>query len=123
MKQLGVYMKVAIIGSRKIGTLTVEKVIENIPNNCTLIVSGGAIGVDTLAKQAALILNIPIQEYYPNYNEFAKFAPLVRNRKIIDECDQVIAFWDYKSNGTRNSILECLSQDKPLKIIIIEDCN
>ncbi len=114
------YMKVAIIGSRKIGNLTIDEVIKNVPINCSLIISGGAVGVDTLAKQAAQILNIPIKEYLPDYSLYANYAPIIRNRQIVNAADQVIAFWDYKSKGTRSTLLECLKEDKPFKIIIIE---
>lgn len=112
-------MKVAIIGSRQSGRLTVEDIIKVLPEKTTSIVSGGADGVDSLAKQTAKALSLPIQEFLPNYKIFGKIAPVVRNRQIISEADSVIAFWDYQSKGTRNAILECLKQEKPIKIIII----
>lgn len=114
-------MKIAIIGSRKCGNLSVAEIIHNIPEKCTCIISGGAIGVDCLAKQAARQLNIPIQEYLPNYAVFGKTAPLQRNHEIINQADQVLAFWDYKSRGTQHVILECLKIEKPIKIISISE--
>lgn len=113
-------MKVAVIGSRNCGELTVDKIIENLPKKTTTIISGGAIGVDSLAKTAADKLHVPLVEILPNYDEYGKFAPIRRNRDIVEQADEVVAFWDYKSNGTRNSILECLKIHKPVKIIIIE---
>ena len=43
-------MKIAIIGSRSITSINIEKYI----SDCTEIVSGGAIGVDSCAAKFAL---------------------------------------------------------------------
>lgn len=112
-------MKVAIIGSRACGDLTLKKVIENIPKNTTSIISGGAIGVDTLAKKAAQKLNIPFEEILPNYKTFGKCAPLIRNKTIVEKSDIIIAFWNYKSRGTQNALLHGLKNDKKIKIVEI----
>lgn len=114
-------MNIAIIGSRNCGDLTVEKIIQNIPEQCTCIISGGAMGVDSLAKTAARQLKIPIQEYLPDYAVFGRKAPIYRNYSIINHADQVLAFWDYQSRGTQHVILECLKIKKPIKIININD--
>ena len=58
-------MRVAVIGSRNSRGLTVEDIIQKIPKNCTELVSGGAIGVDRLARQAAKRLDLPLIEYRP----------------------------------------------------------
>lgn len=113
-------MKVAIIGSRSCKSLTLDQVIENIPKQTTAIISGGAIGADTLARKAAEKLKIPFEEILPDYQTFGKTAPLVRNRTIVDRADMVLAFWDYASNGTRHALLEGLKQDKKIKIILVE---
>lgn len=112
-------MKIAIVGSRNCGMLTVEKIISNIPNECTEIISGGAIGVDTMAGEAARRLNIKLTEIRPNYAVFGRVAPIVRNRTIVEMCDMVLAFWDYKSNGTRNALLTAYKLEKKVKIIMI----
>ena len=40
-----------------------------------------------------------------------------RNAQIIAEADQVVAFWDGKSPGTRNTIDRAKRANKPLEII------
>lgn len=112
-------MKLAIIGSRNCSGLTVETIIESIPKDTTSIISGGAIGVDTLAREAAKRLSLPFEEILPDYDIFGRTAPLVRNKTIVDRADMVIAFWDYESRGTRNALLESLKQDKKIKIVLI----
>ena len=44
-------MQVAIVGSRDSRKLTVDDLIQMIPLNCTRLISGGAEGVDQLARQ------------------------------------------------------------------------
>ena len=36
-------------------------------------------GVDTLARQAAKLLGLPIWEIYPQYQLYGRTAPLIRN--------------------------------------------
>ena len=51
-------MQVAIVGSREAGKLTVDDLVQRIPLNCTRLISGGASGVDQLARQAAQALEV-----------------------------------------------------------------
>lgn len=113
-------MTVAIVGSRNCGSLTLECVLENIPPNCTGIVSGGASGVDTLARRAARRLGVPLEEYLPNYEAYGRMAPLVRNRLIVERAELVLAFWDYCSRGTRDALKKALELDKKIKIVLLE---
>lgn len=65
-----------------------------LPENVTEIVSGGAKGVDTCAKEYALSRGIKLTEYLPEYEKYGKVAPLKRNITIIESADLVLAFWD-----------------------------
>ena len=80
--------------------------IQMIPLNCTRLISGGAEGVDQLARQAAETLGIPLTEYLPDYETYGRRASLVRNSQIIAEADLVLAFWDMSSHGTAHTITE-----------------
>ncbi|MEG2429179.1 MAG: hypothetical protein RSA79_05255 [Oscillospiraceae bacterium] len=114
-------MDIAIIGSRDKKSLTIDTVLEKIPKDCTKIISGGAVGVDQLAKTASKILGVSYQEYLPNYEIYGRTAPLIRDKTIANSAQLVLAFWDYKSNGTRFTILYCLEKKIPVKIFIIGD--
>jgi len=93
-------MKVAIIGSRN---LNIE--IDNYPpKNISLIISGGARGIDTLAEKYADKNGIPKLIFFPDYKRHGKIAPLIRNKQIVDNADIVIAFWDGASRGTKFTI-------------------
>lgn len=80
-------MKVAIIGSRN---LMVKNLGQYLPNNVTEIVSGGAKGVDTCAREYALNNNIKLTEFLPEYNKYGRSAPLKRNVLIVDYSDIVL---------------------------------
>lgn len=102
-------MKVAIIGSRQ---LEIENLSEYIPLTTTEIVSGGAKGIDTCAKKYAISANIKLTEFLPDYSKYGKSAPLYRNLKIIAYADEIIAFWEGKSRGTKFVIDNALKQNK-----------
>ena len=70
-----------------------------LPENVTEIVSGGAKGVDTCAKEYALSRGIKLTEYLPEYEKYGKVAPLKRNITIIESADLVLAFWDGVPRG------------------------
>ncbi len=114
-------MLVAVVGSRKAPANAVELICENMPSYATGIVSGGAVGIDTAAKEAANRLGLPIEEFLPDYAQYGKRAPLVRNERIIERADLVLAFWDGQSHGTRHVIAECLNRGKRVIYIPLED--
>ena len=115
-------MKVAVIGSRefKCDARHVFGQIEKyLPRGCAEIVSGGAVGVDTLAKRYAERNRLRFTCFEPDYIQFGKTAPLVRNDEIIDYSDFVLVIWNGESNGSRYVINKCIEKDKPMKIVYI----
>jgi hypothetical protein len=106
-------MKIAIVGSRSI---TVNNLGDYLPENTTEIVSGGAIGVDRSARNYAKTHNIKLKEFLPEYERYGRSAPLKRNLQIIDYADEVIAFWDGMSHGTRFVIENCERKNVPIKV-------
>lgn len=113
-------MKLGIIGSRQAKALGYDDIRENIPDNCTMIISGGAVGVDTMAEIVAKQMNINFKKILPDYKIFGRTAPLVRNSEIVKQSDKIIAFWDHKSTGTAHAIRECIRLNKPVEIISIK---
>ncbi len=108
-------MKIAIIGSRNL-ILPIEEVYNKVREFYpTLIISGGAKGIDTIAKELAHKYNIEFLEFLPNYTEFGRIAPFIRNKEIVDKADIVIAFWNGSSKGT----LHALNYAKKLKKKVI----
>ena len=109
-------MKVAIIGSRNIAEAEIDKYI---PPDASLIISGGAIGVDTLAERYADEKGIKKLILYPNYELYGKSAPLIRDKLIVDHADLVIAIWDGQSSGTEFTISYAKRRGVPCEIYIL----
>ena len=110
-------MKVGVIGSRG---LTVDNLEQYLPENTTEIVSGGAKGIDTCAREYAISHGIKLTELLPEYSRYGRGAPLKRNLKIIEYADVVIAFWDRQSKGTKNVIENCKKLNVKVDVHIIE---
>ncbi len=110
-------MKIAVIGSRTVDNFELDTYL---PEGVTEIVSGGAKGVDLLAKEYAGVNNLRYREFLPEYNKYGKGAPLKRNELIADYADAVYAFWDGKSRGTKYVIDYCKSTGREIKIFISE---
>ena len=108
-------MKVAVIGSRE---LRVDNLGKYLPEEVTEIVSGGARGIDTSAREYSLKNNIKLKEFLPEYEKYGRAAPLKRNMQIIDYADMVLAFWDGKSKGTKFVIDNCKRIGKRVRIFI-----
>ena len=63
-------MNVGIVGSRSFSDYKLFKeIIKKLNLNIDLIISGGARGADSLAKQYALENNIPIKIFYPDWGK------------------------------------------------------
>lgn len=97
-------MKIVIVGSRN---LTVHNLRWYLPKGVTEIISGGARGIDSCAKEYALKNGLIYTEFLPEYKKYGRCAPLKRNISIIEYADAVIAFWDGRSRGTRYVIDQC----------------
>lgn len=106
-------MRVAVIGSRG---LSVDDLENYLPEGTTEIVSGGARGIDTCAKNYALQHDLKLTEFLPEYDKYGRGAPLRRNITIIEHADLVLAFWDGKSRGTKYVIDNCKKQNIPVVV-------
>lgn len=93
---------ILICGSRNIVDLNISRYIR--PSSVGAVISGGAIGVDSIARDWAKQNDIEYIEYNPNYKTFGRKAPLVRDEQMVNACDIVFAFWDLKSKGTEYTL-------------------
>lgn len=107
-------MKVAVIGSRGV---RVDDLGKYLPADVTEIISGGAKGVDTCAREYAERHQLKLTEFLPDYRRYGRGAPLKRNIQIIENADLVLAFWDGVSRGTKHTIEQAESMDVPVTII------
>ena len=109
-------MKLAIIGSRTCPAVDIEAQLKSIPDT---IVSGGAVGADTWAREFARKRGLKLIEFFPDYDKYGRRAPLERNKLIVEECDCLLAFWDGKSRGTKFTLDYARERNKPVKVVLI----
>ena len=107
-------MKVAVIGSRD---LIVDN-IEDYVSDGDEIVSGGAVGIDSCARDYAKKKGLKLTEFLPQYELYGRAAPIIRNKKIVDYADKVIAFWNGSSKGTLSVIKYAEKIGKACEIVM-----
>ena len=106
-------MKVAVVGSRGL-------VLENIADytsGASEIVSGGARGVDSCAREYARRAGIKLTEILPDYGRYGRAAPIRRNEQIVDYADSVVVIWDGHSRGSLSVIKYARKVGKPCTVI------
>lgn len=108
---------VAIIGSRN---LLIKDISKYIPDNTTLLISGGARGIDMSAEKYADKNGMPKLIFLPDYEKYGKTAPLIRNKLIVENADLVIAIWNGVSCGTKFTIEYAKKIGKEVKVYIIK---
>ena len=81
---------VCICGSRDIDYINLDLFID--PTHVGEIISGGAFGIDSLAKDWAFKHKIEYIDFKPNYEIWGSKAPLERDKDMVRFCDVVIAF-------------------------------
>ena len=108
-------MKIAVIGSRSItDAAALAEMLAPYAERVTEVISGGAAGVDTLAREWAHRHGKPLRELRPDYRRHGSRAPLLRNQQIVAAADQVFILWDGSSSGTAYTKREAERQGKPV---------
>lgn len=81
-----------------------------------IILSGGCRGADLLGERYALENGFPIERYPARWDIYGKAAGPMRNRRMAENGDYIICFWDGKSRGTQSMIAYAKSLGKPIRI-------
>lgn len=111
-------MKVAVVGSRAYPDLErVRKYVRQLQPG-TVLVSGGAGGVDSVAEATARGRGLEVQIFRPDYQRHGKGAPLVRNRQIMEAAQHVVVFWDGRSSGTANAVTWAIAMGRTTHVIL-----
>lgn len=86
-------MKIAIIGGRDFQDYDrLCKVMEAIKTPINMVISGGAIGADSLGARWADEHGVDKEIFLPDWERLGKRAGFLRNQQIIDAADGVLAF-------------------------------
>jgi len=109
-------VKIAIVGSREYLDLDqVRDYVRLLPDD-TVVVTGGARGVDEAAELAARSRGLKVIIHEPEWAKYGKAAGPMRNKQVVDDCDRLVAFWDGASTGAKDAISKAAKQGKLEKV-------
>lgn len=112
--------KIAVVGSRGFDDYNkMKKILDGF--DIKLIVSGGAKGADSLAERYAVENDIETIIFEPEWNKYGMKAGYLRNIKIVDSADIIIAFWDGESKGTLHSINWAKKTKKGIRLVLYKE--
>jgi len=83
----------------------------------TVVVSGGAKGVDTWAVESAQKYGLKVEVYPADWEKHGKGAGFIRNTQIVEGSDSVLAFWDLISRGTMDTVRKAQTQGKKVRVL------
>lgn len=113
-------MKVIIAGSRDASLQLTKHLIRQFYNSfehpITEIVSGGSGVVDLEAISFARENSIPFRLFEADWDKYGRSAGPIRNKRMAEHADVLLAIWDGKSRGTRNMI--AAAEDLKLAIFL-----
>ena len=117
--------RVAIVGSRNYNNRAeIYKYLDSKLNKIGHLVSGGCpSGADNIAEQYAKDRGLSITIHYPNWEKDGRGAGFIRNRRIVEDCEILIAWQANKSAGTQNSIDLARKLNKQVIIFEVESDN
>jgi hypothetical protein len=111
--------RIAVVGSRALRPeREIRELLAGLPAD-TVIITGGAVGVDTVAEQLARERGLAVEVCRPAWHVYGRAAGMIRNGQIVQMADEVVAFWDQHSPGTRSTIRLVRHSGKPLRIIAV----
>ena len=110
-------LKLAIVGSRRFPTPNLVSDYVSAQPVGTVIVSGGAPGVDSVAEQTAIACGLDVLIFPADWENLGRKAGPIRNAQIVQAADQVVAFWDGRSRGTLNTVMMAHEMGKTVRVI------
>lgn len=113
-------MRLLVCGDRN--WTSVESVLSQIELlNPSLIIEGEARGADSIAREVAIHLGIPVLKFPADWSKHGKAAGPIRNAQMLKEGrpDFVLAFHHNieESKGTKNMIMIAEKAGIPTKVI------
>lgn len=117
-------MKIAIVGSRDFTNYEAMKkafdiVKEQYP--VSEILTGCAMGADSLAVQLANERDYKLTVFKADWNRYGKGAGPVRNTDLVNKSDIVMVFWNGISRGSKDVIRKAIMANKILVCVSSEN--
>ena len=83
-----------------------------------IIISGHCSGVDLMGERYAAENGFKVEIFLPEWKKYGRAAGPMRNKKMAERANLVIAFWDGRSNGTKSLIK--YAQNSKKEVITID---
>lgn len=117
--------KVVVVGSR---SFTNYDAFDRVMKECgqfdheSAIISGGARGVDSLAKRWGKenMNGAVFWEFRANWGVHGKKAGILRNEEMAKKATRGMIFWDGVSRGTKHMIETMIRLKKPYQLFVYE---
>ena len=117
---MGLPDRTAIVGSRSYPRSdVVEAFVAALPAG-TVVVSGSAPGVDSIAEHAAKARGLEVTVFPADWDRHGRKAGPIRNAEIVAGADRVVAFWDGRSRGTLNTVVQAVRAGRPVEVFDAE---
>jgi hypothetical protein len=108
--------RIGIVGSRHFPSREVVRLfLTSIPQD-TVIVSGGAEGVDSWSVEIGRSLGMETLVFQPDWQRHGRKAGPIRNAVIVGNIDELVAFWDGQSRGTLNTVALAAEAGLPTRV-------
>ncbi len=110
-------MKLAIVCSK---TFDDYEYLKNILQwhiiSCTQMLGGGAKNSINLVKRYAVERGILFKEFATNWDQIGNSAGYAKDQQIANTCNELVAFWDKKSQDTKHVVDLVDKTGKPVYI-------
>ena len=114
-------MKTVIAGSRGITDYEyLCKCMKELDFSPTLVISGGAKGVDSLGEWWAQERGILVKVYPANWSKYGCASGHIRNEEMAKVCDAIVVIWDGRSPGSKGMISLGLKYKRIVKVFNYE---
>jgi SLOG family YspA-like protein len=116
------HKRIAVVGSREFKNYNqLKRIVEEHVSEDDVLVSGGALGADSMAQRWAKEKGRSILIIYPKWNTegyFDRGAGFKRNEQIVRSSDLVLAFYrkgHFQEGGTANTAMWAKKLEVELK--------
>ena len=116
------FFRVIIAGTRDFSDYQLlrkkcDAILSRKQDSSIVIVSGTARGADRLGERYARERGYKIERFPADWDNDGHAAGPIRNAKMADNADALIAFWDGQSRGTKNMIDTAKAKGLAVRVI------
>jgi hypothetical protein len=78
----------------------------------TIVVSGGAPGVDSIAESVARRIGLTLIVHPADWKGLGRKAGPIQNGLIVESSSRIVAFWNEANRGTLNTVLQAVQRGR-----------